>query len=204
MESIPFNGDFFIAQEIKKLIALHQIRTIIETGTWSADSTRAFRNMLPLPDDVITIDSTSEHLTAEYGPAALDDLKAAGIHFILGDSSIELPKVLRRIRFPALLYLDAHGGGAHGSNVNPFLEELDAIANHPKARNRCVICVHDFKVPGKEFGYNGGDWGRGFEPLSYELIQSRLERIYPNGHAFHYNDQAVGAQRGIIYIYPKG
>ena len=114
-----------------------------------------------------------------------------------------MPKIIRSATYPALLYLDAHGGGKNPCNVNPLLEELDAIGDHYRARNRCIICIHDFLNPEHpDWGHNFGDWGTGIEPLSLKLIESRLVRIYPKGFAYHYNDKVAGASRGIIYVYP--
>lgn len=200
---IPWNGDHFIDAEMERLITTRGIKTVIETGTWSGHSTRRFRQLLPLPSQVITIDPTDEHLIEEFGPGAIDDLKANQIRFILGDSIDVLPKLVRQVATPVLFYLDGHGGGKNPCNVNPILEELEIIGGEQRLRDRCVICIHDVRVPGKNFGYNGGDWGRGFESLSYELFKPRLEKIFTKGHAYHHNEKAAGATRGILYCYPK-
>ena len=202
MAHIPFNGDHYIGEEIQKLVVRFKVQTIIETGTWSAHSTREFAKLAP---KVFTIDATHEHLIGEFGPEAVAELEADNVGVILGDSSQLLPPLLgsQQTKYPALFYLDAHGGGANGSNVNPLLEELDAIGREAACRDRCVICIHDFLVPGETWGYNGGDWGRGFEPLSYGLIAEKLPIIYPAGHGSYYNRKAAGCQRGIIYIHPR-
>jgi len=195
---VPFNGDHYIGEEIRKLIAGRQIKSAIETGTWSAHTTREFRQMVPRR--VTTIDTTEEHLIGEFGPGAVRDLADEGITMVLGNSNEKLAEVLRSHEaddHPVFVYLDAHGVG------NPLLEELDALAMDPLCRDRCVIAIHDFLVPGQPWGYNWADWGRGAEPLSYEAIAARLPAIYPGGHRYHYNDHAVGCQRGIIYIYPQ-
>ena len=197
---VPFNGDIYIGKEIKKLIKQFNVNTIIETGTWSAHTTREFATYGP---KVITIDSTLNHLHEEFGPNSHEELKRLGIEYWVGDSSKLLGHLIKeRSTLPLLFYLDAHGGGENGSNVNPILEELHQIA-YPLTAVHNVIVIHDFKVPGKEFGFNGGDWGRGWEPLSYELIEPYLQRIYPQGHRYHYNSRATGATRGVIYIYPE-
>lgn len=198
---IPFNGDTFIGDEIRSLISKFKIATIIETGTWSAHTTREFATMGP---KIITVDATWDHLIEEFGPRALNDLVLSGIHPIQGDSSKCLLSVIERNAHPPILfYLDAHGGGENGSNVNPLLEELGQITKVDSCRDSCVIVIHDFYVPGKDFGHNGGDWGKGWEPLSHELIAPYLKHIYPKGYDFKYNDKADGATRGVIYIYPK-
>ena len=198
IEHVPFNGDRHIGAEIRKLIVQHRVRSIIETGTWSAHTTREFRTMVPRK--VTTIDTTDEHLIGEFGPGARQDLADRGITMVLGNSNAELAKVLQAHEpedHPVLAYLDAHGVG------NPLLEELDALAREPLCRDRCVIAVHDCLVPEKPWGYNWVDWGPGPEPLSYDAIASKLPAIYPNGYRYHYNEIAEGCQRGIIYIYPQ-
>jgi hypothetical protein len=200
VEHCPFNGDMHIRHELANLMARFETKTIIETGTWSAHTTREFALMAP---NVWSMDSTFEHLYEEFGPQARNDLKYRGINMVLGDSAIDLKNIIKKAVPPMLFYLDAHGGGANGSNVNPLLEELDQIGEYHELAAGPIIAIHDFFVPGKEWGYNGGDWGRGYEPLTYGLIQSRLEKIYPNGHSYHYNDKAEGMQRGIIYVYPS-
>lgn len=196
---IPFNGDSYIGPEIRKLVERFKVKTIIETGTWSAHTCREFVKMGP---QVITIDATWNHLVEEFGPDALDKLVLLGAHPIQGDSAVCLLDVIKdHALAPILFYLDAHGGGENNSNVNPLLEELDQIAESELCRDNCVIVIHDFQVPGKDFGYNGGDWGRGWEPLSYELIKSRVKKIFPKGHVHYYNTKADGVQRGVIYIH---
>lgn len=205
MKHTPFNGDHHIGEQIKGLVARFNVQTIIETGTWSAHSTREFAK---LAAKVFTIDVTHEHLIEEFGFHAVAELEAINIGVILGDSSQVLsmllkPHKLKKSIYPVLIYLDAHGGSVNGSNVNPLLEELDSIGHEPACRDNCIVCIHDFLVPDKPWGYNGGDWGHGFEPLSYELIKDKLPPIYPNGHEFYYNQEAAGCQRGIIYIHPN-
>ena len=199
MNHEPFNGDTYIGPEIRRLIKQFYIQTIIETGTWSGHTTREFATMGPA---VWTIDSTHEHLIEEFGMSAAHDLYALGVRPVLGDSSKMLKDIIRKVKEPILFYLDAHGGGANGSNVNPIKEELQQIADYCSIQYPPVICIHDFYVPGKDFGYNGGDWGKGFEPLSFLLIKPFLDAIYLDGYGSYYNEKADGATRGIIYVHP--
>lgn len=198
---IPFNGDTFIGPEIQRLVRQFKLKTIVETGAWSCHSTRAFRQILPAPGRVITIDGTTEHLTEEFGSNALAEIKGLGIEFIVGDSAKELPPLLNKIEHPALFYLDAHGGNL--PNTNPLKEEILAIAANKKSRGNCVIAIHDFQVPGKPWGYNwvsfdGAEGG----PLSIAVVEPWLKAAFPNGFTHHYNEQADGCQRGIVYIEP--
>jgi hypothetical protein len=198
MPHIPFNGDHHIGEEVRRLIAEFSLRSAIETGTWSAHTTRELRTMVPCR--VTTIDTTIEHLTGEFGPGALEDLAQQNIHMVQGNSNVKLALVLQAHEpedHPLFVYLDAHGVGC------PLMEELDALAADPLCRDRCVVAVHDVMVPSKPWGYNWVDWGRGAEPLSYEVLAPKLGALYPKGYRYHFNDAAAGCQRGIIYIYPQ-
>lgn len=202
----PFNGDRLVGEEIRRLIKQFGVKSIIETGTWSGHTTREFTRMGIGACQVFTIDPTWEHLHKEFGPYALEDLNTLGIVAVLGDSGEMLSSVILRSEEPILFYLDSHGGSVYGDttwNVNPIKEELYAIAMAPKCRDSCVICIHDFEVPGKPWGYNGGDWGQGWQHLNYELVEPYLKAIYPKGLGYHYNEEAEGMQRGLLYAYPK-
>jgi hypothetical protein len=129
-----------------------------------------------VPRRVTTIDTTDEHLIGEFGPGAARDLADDRITMVMGNSNEKLAEVLRAHApddHPVLVYLDAHGVG------NPLLEELDALGNDPLCRDRCVIAIHDFLVPGKPWGYNWADWGRGAEPLSYAAIEGQAAGDLP-------------------------
>src|SRR5581483_8630547 len=91
-EHVPFNGDRYIGDELRTLIELHGVRSAIETGTWSAHTTRELRTMVS--GRVTTIDTTDEHLVAEFGPDAVGDLAQQDIAMVLGDSREKLAEVL--------------------------------------------------------------------------------------------------------------
>lgn len=59
MEHTTFNGDHYIGEEIQKLVVRFNVQAIIETGTWSAHSTREFAKLAP---QVFTIDATPRRL----------------------------------------------------------------------------------------------------------------------------------------------
>ena len=193
----PFNGDYYVGSEIRYLACLHGIQTIIETGTWAAHSSREFAKMVKR---VITIDVTHEHLLAEFGPNAVEDLLKLNVVALLGNSRDIMGKVLRDLpdeQHPVLCYLDAHGVG------NPLLEDLASMAADPRCHDRAVVVVHDIQVPGKPWGYNWVDYGRGAEPISYSVVAESLPAIWPRGHCFYYNEEAAGCHRGVLYLHPR-
>ena len=177
-----FNGDHFILDEVKALIVKYKIATVIETGTNHGKTTQALAALAPA---VLTIE-IDENLWLEA-----EHLEAfANIKRYCGDSALVLPVLLEEVPRPILFYLDAHWG-----EHSPLLDELDAIAKHQLGDS--VIVIHDFYNPQHpDYGYDSWDIG----PYKYELIEPYLNQIYPGGFTCHYNDQAEGERRGVIYV----
>lgn len=195
----PFNGDQYIGVELRRLIAAHEIRSIVETGMWSAHSTREFRTMVS--GRVTTLDITTEHLVEEFGSGAVEDLAALGIELVLGDSGETLAGMLAGYGdedFPLLAYLDGHGPDC------PIVEELDALATDWRCLDRVVLAIHDCIVPHKPWGYNTVEWpwSGGPQPLGYEVLKHKFPALYPSGYAYYYNEKAEGCQRGVLYVTP--
>ncbi len=183
-----FEADSFIKSEIEKLRDRFRIKTAIETGTYLGGTTKVLSTMF---DEVYTCELDEENfkkandylrdidnviLVKQSSPKFLDDL----LQILTASSNIKL------------FFLDAHW-----SNDCPLLDELSCIAKH---KLKPVIVIHDWKVPDRpDLGfdsYNGQDF-------TFEWIESHLELIYGrDGFKYHYNDQAEGAKRGVIYIYP--
>jgi hypothetical protein len=110
-------------QELEQLsLALRDafnISTFIETGTWKANTTRW----------------ASEHFKSVYSieidKGYHERAKGLGIsaRFVLGNSKDELPKIVKRLKKPALFWLDAHACKEQHTltQVCPLLEELESI-----------------------------------------------------------------------------
>ena len=200
MPHVPFNGDHYIGDEVRRLIAAFDLRSAIETGTWSAHTTRELRAIVPRK--VTTIDTTTEHLLGEFGPGALDDLRTRehpdGARQFERDAGTGAsgPRVRRspslRLSRCARCGLSGSWEGARCAGGRPALQG--------SMRDRRSRCSGSYAIVA---GYNWVDWGRRAEPLSYELIAPKLPAVYPKGYRYHYNDAAAGCQRGIIYIYPQ-
>ena len=186
-----FNKDTFIKGELQKLIKQFGVKTIVETGTFHGASTLEF---ITIVKNVFTLECNSR-----YFQEAKPRLEKAGIITIKGDSSHELASVIKgkygQFHPPALFYLDAHW-----YRHNPLLDELRILAMNKM--NKCSIAIHDFKVPGKKFGYDRFHDGTEY---TYEFIKKSVDKIYGvNKYKYHYNEKANGACRGIIFIYPAG
>jgi hypothetical protein len=108
-----------------------------------------------------------------------------------GDSPAVLAQIIPSLEPQTLFFLDAHWG-PH----SPLLDELAVIAS---AGIRPVIMIHDFFNPEHpDMGYDTWDQGR----YDWKLIEASVEKIYGDGYAARYNNEATGARRGVIYIEP--
>ena len=181
---IPFAGDMHIKEKINTLVNEHEIKTIIETGTNQGASTIALSEMA---DMVYTIEinevvwGKNQHLR-----------KMKNVIALCGNSPDVLDEILSEVKQPVLFYLDAHW-----KDYWPLRDELKAIINS-KMKNP-VICIHDFKVPGKNFGYDEYN-GR---VLDFSYIEDLLPLVYLNSFDYCYNSEVMGDRRGIIYIWSK-
>jgi hypothetical protein len=180
-----FDGDSYIESEIRRLVKLWEIKTIVETGTYEGKTTRALADIGP---EVVTIE---KDLSAWKLSEHLDEIP--NVHRLLGDSDKMLKWLVPMVNRRMFFYLDAHWG-AH----SPLLDELEAIARAPQ---KPVIAIHDFFNPEhEEYGFDQWDIGS----YRLELIEPALDKIYrPGGWVHHFNDSAQGRRRGIIYIEPK-
>jgi hypothetical protein len=171
----PFEGDTHIPQEILKLKERFGIKSVLETGSQYGFTQKWFK----------------ENFETVYGCEINVDFYNYCVEQKLGVLNSTSVYAIQNIEFINLYYLDAHGFGFKC----PLKDELKEIA---EKRCQPVICIHDFFVPGKDFGYDEYEY-----KLCFEEIEPLLPAIYPDGYEYHYNTEANGAKRGIIYIYPK-
>jgi len=180
----PFEGDTYIKDEIIALRGKFGLKYCVETGTQYGSTTMELYNIF---ENVLTIEADEYY----YNIAKERFKFFYHIQIRFGLSEKWLAELLQVD--DVFYYLDAHGCEIGGC---PLKKELEIIAT--KGHKNVCIAIHDFKVPGRTFGYDTYD----FE-LCYEEIESYFKMIYPSGFDYHYNDLADGAERGIIYIYPK-
>lgn len=180
-----YEGDTFIHGEIEKLVKKYDINLIIETGTYHGATSKRLSEFA----HVISFEVNKENFkiskenTKTFGNkiTLFNENSVAGLKNGFGLFQKE----------KRLYFLDAHWW-----DHCPLLEELELIA---KDENKPVIVIHDFKVPGKDFGfdsYKGQDF-------TFEWIKPSIEAIYGKNYDYHFNDKADGGYRGVIYIYPK-
>jgi len=178
-----FEGDEFLAKEFARLVKLHNINHIIETGSYRGATAKRLSELAP----VYTVE-----LIHENYEVAKETCKGHPVTCRLGNSVDALREWLPNLKRERLLFfLDAHW-----EKYNPLLDELHVIAMNGI---KPVIAIHDFKVPDRpEFGYDsyaGQDY-------DFAWIEKSLDEIYGGKYAYHYNSMAEGAMRGVIFIYP--
>lgn len=187
--ALGFEGDTHLADAFKELIDLNGIEVVIETGTYRGATTAKLAEMV---SQVHTIE-----VKAENFDIARNFLNELGLieervfaHF--GNSADILPRIIPYLdKKKILFFLDAHW-----EDYNPLLDELKIITDFGL---KPIIIIHDFKVPDRpELGY---DSYKG-QDYDFDWIKEALHNIYGENFFVQYNEQATGAQRGVIFIQP--
>ena len=206
-----FGGDKYLYEEFQKLVKRYKIKNIVETGTSKGDTTLAFSKMV---DKVYTIEIKKEvYLTSKKRLSW-----EKNIQIFLGSSSDVLRKILPSLKGNTLFFLDAHWG-----HYWPILDELKEISKVPYLKES-IIVIHDFYVPGKDFGFDSyyhsnssielflkkgiGFLGKIFkmnltpkQRLDFSFIEPSIKKINPD-YKHYYNSKAEGVKRGVIFICP--
>lgn len=179
---MAFNDDTHLEAAFLHLRDKWGISTVIETGTFYANTTKWLAQHF---DKVYTCEVHAQ--TYDIAKKQLEGY--ANVHHMLEGSQTWLPKVLAKVDGPVLVFLDAHWF------ENPLLMELDAIG---KSGKQVITVIHDFKVPGKNFGFDT------YPGITYDwdYIKDAVEQAYGGQYVTSYNQVATGAKRGAIFIEP--
>lgn len=165
----PFNGALEMSTFFMYLKDVYNLRTVVETGTYTGKTTGFFGSLFDL---VHTIEVSSKY----YKGSLLTLQNFPNVHCHLGTSPAVLNKILPNLsQEPVIFYLDAHW-----YKNWPLLEELTEISK--THRDNCVIVIDDFKVPGRpDIPYDA----YGEHECSYEYIQNHLDLVF-SGYTVHY------------------
>lgn len=176
---VPFEGDAFIPLEILNLKEKFNIDIVLETGSQYGSTLKWFKDNFW---GVLGCEPNKDFFEIAKNKVGFEVLNIDSLTFL----SSFVPKGNK------LIYIDSHW---HDTPC-PLKDELKLIS---ELKINPVICIHDFKVPNHpELGYDVYDY-----ELKFEEIESLLNDIYPKGFDYHYNSESNGANRGIIFIYPK-
>jgi len=179
---MAFNNDHYLEEKFIAIRDKYQITSVIETGTYYGDTTKWLSKHF---EKVYTCE-----INSEYYKAALAELDGYDNVVIANQPSQEFLKTALEVaEGNVLVFLDAHWYD------NPLLAELAIIRDSGK---KPVLAIHDFKVPGKPFGYDI------YPSITYEWKAIRQAVI--EAYAYfkkEYNEVTAGANRGCIFIYPE-
>lgn len=218
LQEYPFNGDGYLAAEVLRLKEAHGLGVAVETGTclgsttiwlrehfrhtYTMDVSQAFMDIAHARFDLAGIPCLGGEMRTSnsmWGSLAKGPSGGNSIITDTRDSAKNLPryadnwKSQERNGERLFFFLDAHW-----NDHCPLLDELDAIA---AAKVKPCIIIHDFQVPGTDFGFDKMPDGR---PFNLELIAGRLDRIYgEKGWACNYPTEVEGARRGWISVEPR-
>jgi len=194
------HDDPYAVETFKQLVAEFGIKTFVETGTYKADGAI---HIAAFVDRVYSIEINKEFFEeskanliregfAQAERRELISFHAKGskqITLFWGNSPEVIGQIIESLEEPIIFYLDAHG-----MEYWPIKDEIRAI----KPRPNSLIIIHDFKVPGKPFGY---DIYHGVA-LDYDFVKDDLAYVNPN-YRIYYNKEAAGNYKGILYALPR-
>jgi hypothetical protein len=180
------NQDTYAQNQFVELKEKYNLKNAVETGTCLGYTTEFLAKHF---EKVRTIEIVIAYLEIAKNNRLN---KYSNITTYVGTSDVMMSEMLVGLGDDTFIFLDAHWG-----DVCPLKEELNAIAN---AKIKPVIAIHDFVVPNHpELGFDSING----QPFNYEWLKPEIDKIYgENGYSHFYNDVAVGAMRGIIYIVP--
>ena len=137
-------------QEILKEYARkHQIRVLIETGTFMGDMVAAMQGAFV---KIYSIELSQEL----FVKAQQRFLGSSDVELLQGDSGRVLGEVLPKIDEPALLWLDGHysaGETARGEKDTPILEELGKVLQALAQQPGHIVLIDDARCFGTFEGY---------------------------------------------------
>jgi hypothetical protein len=217
-QDYPWNNDGYLAAEVLRLRDKHGLTKAFETGTCLGSTTLWLREHFR---HTYTVDVNNVFMGIAH-----DRFIAAGIRHIRGEEHTSNAMFGRLaggpeagnsitaniddsaksiLKYKSNLWTQQDDGDghfffldAHWNDHCPLLEELDAIA---AAGIKPCIVIHDFQVPGTDFGFDRfPDSGY---PFNLDAIAPRLDAIYGVGKwKRNYPTQVEGARRGWISIEP--
>lgn len=159
-------------QELLRTYArAYELNILVETGTYLGEMIEAMLN------DFTEI-SSIELSNDLYARAKERFQENTNVNLFQGDSGQILPKMLKKVRQPALFWLDAHyssGITSKGALNTPIIDELEIISRHP-IKNHLILIDDSRLFVGKD------DYPT--------LIQVRqmVDAFWPNSHLVDRHD----------------
>jgi hypothetical protein len=109
-------------------------RNLVETGSYLGDTIRALRGRFDLLASIELAPDLARPLQEEFKGDA-------SVRVIVGDSGVELKRLLPELSGPTVFWLDAHysGGPTTGDGYVPIYAEVDSIAQVCKGPHAVLI-----------------------------------------------------------------
>jgi hypothetical protein len=199
---------YLTSAEMLRLMFQHWMLTkadptiLIETGTLKAQNVV---RLAPWFQRAYSIELSPDLWRAAREKYGLDT--EGGIYFLLGDSAELLPELLKRIRKPVVLYLDAHycADDQVAASEFPLWAELEAIRRHSYADLVIVDDVHNFgkKRPDLAVHESGRAWEHVTRESVLEALGDRVIKSYVHRDQFIVHCQKGGATRTDVCT-PQG
>ena len=184
----PFNGQVKRMQQVALIAEAYKATHSIETGTFLGSSTMYLSGMVTEKTFTIEVDKTTALKASKRFKINNPGLD---IELIIGDSAIEIKKVLKRIpnsNNRILAYLDAHW-------LEAIPTENELLALHNWGENWIAI-IDDFKIE-DDIGYGFDSYGE--TEIGVEIVPQiqGLQVWVPKVSS----DFETGAKRGTGYIF---
>ncbi len=190
--AVGFNSQTGRKKIFTDLLAAFDFRTIIETGTWTGNTTGFMAETARVP-------VYSAELTNRFHNVARKRLgHLPNVTMRNEDSRKFLGRLTRDDNITSgwtLFYLDAHW-----YSDLPLAEEIDLIAG---AWKNFVIMVDDFEVPG-DAGYGFDDYGSGKALNAAYIAPSQKKHGLTAWYPALLSEEETGAKRGCVVIAPSG
>lgn len=191
----PFNGDTFVEKEFLELKSKYSLNVAVETGSCLFTTTKWLGENF---DKVFTCEINPEYASHGFHKVA----SMSNVNAFIGMDSVQFIREKLHLDSDdkAIFFLDAHWG-----NNCPLLNEIEAIAGLKQRLNLSnppIIVIHDFYTGDDTFGYDTYN----DERFEYEFIRGSLltlELAFNHTYNHYYNVEAVGAKRGVIYLFPQ-
>lgn len=157
----------------------------LETGTADADCVRL---ALEIGFEKVFSIELDEKLQLENIKRYNSQIEAGFVHLIIGDSLLEIKKIVPILDKPTTFWLDAHvDSGPEGIKKCPLYEELEAI-KQSELRNHTIM-IDDVRI-------FGAHWG---EDISLEKVKEKILEINKN-YKFTFEDNQY-APKDILVAY---
>ena len=187
-----WNGDGYLAAEVLRLKKAHGLTSALETGTCLGSTTAWLVENFPFHVRSYEINPQYHAIAMERVPGAKVERPHPMVDLVLEDSRGLVMQDVDGMADRTFVFLDAHW-----NEHCPLLDELTEIS---KVGAKPCILIHDFQVPGTDFGFDKMPDGR---PFNLELIGGHLNAIYGEGGWKHnYPTSVEGACRGWVSIEP--